>query len=259
MIQTERIAEVLPDTSREEYFLAVPDIEQRRQYEQALEEIVRWRGLPPIDPEFTESVLDHVVSTLGDINEIESKYPHLSSETDLIAVRGIIICHDAGETYKGDLNKADRDYTSLESMRIKRGQRLFAQMCIFSRLAAPTRDKVSNWYKEFEKIAGGYPNCSDCTNKEILFARFLDLVNGNRTAQKQFFDLERLPAERRNAEFITKQHRSLPEIADLLEVLGPQLSPETYGNLCDIVIGELVIYAATMRYPEVIVGHEFPL
>lgn len=248
---SKKISAQLHDDARDLY-IEIGDDALRGEFERALNEIIRWEGLTPLDINFRETVLDHINAGLEWINEIDDPgigYPHISEEINLIVTRAIFVLHDTGEIFGGDANKAGDSYLSPDNRRLRNRQTAGTLRLIFGQLTNEAdRNQVREWYIRFDKVSTSHEQVSAITSndKEALFARLIDLLQGNRVAQTHFFDTSKMSEETVTPEFIQKRVRILSEALFVASALRDQIvSPDAIAELDRLTSVELSLYEQT--------------
>lgn len=120
---------------------------------------------------FRENDLEHVCDMLAYVNEIEDSSWHLATEVNLNDVRFMIILHDAGENYTGDVPTCGPVRNSLEGSRRKLAEPAYAILKVIARIPDEgLKRKAEELYCRY--IA------QDPTDKEALLAKYIDRASG---------------------------------------------------------------------------------
>jgi 5'-deoxynucleotidase YfbR-like HD superfamily hydrolase len=174
------IASHLPANLQEEYASALtPD--QIDVFEKAYGDVWRFESLDLLrllKGDFRESDLDHVNGILDLVDWAEHDLPEVTSSMNLDDVRIMVILHDIGEMYTGDVpSHGDVRLTSVSQR--KKNMEPRCAIWIIRNLHDPQiRARALELFDRYEKQA----------DPEAVFAKFLDKLQGDNTAVTHVFN-----------------------------------------------------------------------
>ncbi len=157
------------------------------QYRARLHTTLRWQGgHPPANPEFSESVLQHVEDAIKLTDESFSRYPDLALSLRPLVVKNILWGHDAVEMLKGDIpctvESISTEKKSLEEW-------VGVVTCAFPLLIPANGIEPSSILREFMEMFLAFEtmNSDSPWAKEAMFARVIDTMQGGVTALRELY------------------------------------------------------------------------
>lgn len=144
--------------------------------------VYRWKGslTPSI---MTESNLDHMRGMLELLDEVIEKYPAITSNMDIGAVRKMIYVHDMGELITGDLVLSRPDYEQVKTDWKKREEKGTHRLINkYLKKYPPLAGEVVHYYNRYTHY--------DRNDKEAIFTHLLDKVQPVRFGLKYVYSSE---------------------------------------------------------------------
>ncbi|HLL60177.1 MAG TPA: HD domain-containing protein [Candidatus Nitrosocosmicus sp.] len=163
-------------------YKAVLSPELQEKFETEYHGVQRWNDdkLTELKGDFTESDLEHVCSGLEIIHSIQEQHPEMAQDIDFETVEMMYVLHDIGEIGLGDLPMYSSSRDSVKGNQKKRIEAFYAKRYLFPYIKdVEQREQLEEL---FDRVM--YRKCDD---KEALFVKFVDIVQGTQTGIDNIF------------------------------------------------------------------------
>jgi 5'-deoxynucleotidase YfbR-like HD superfamily hydrolase len=210
---------VVPDDFAKKYLRLIHP-KQLAKLERSFDSKLRWQDHDHDTYWKNETVLDHVVSLLESVNNIElRRYPSLAQALDRDALRLMIILHDIGEIRTGDLPMtSDKSQRVLNRRAQLKAKEHAAGRDIIAQLELEDDALHSALAILYERVLSRRTHPRDL---EVHMLKFIELTQSVTFGEKYVF-----PARREKGEGYEKR--------------GTHADPEYISEICDAVVDSLV-------------------
>lgn len=216
--ESDPILDVLPRSLHEDYLQVRKEV--RQGFVKGLQSTLRWQNLVwndeprPVNPDFRENDLDHVIGLIEWCNLIESNYPALYEEIsggnralwhELLTM---LVVHDAGEIKLGDVALTNQG--TREGMRKKKIEPRWARYSMHKNLSLEQSTRIIPIYNRFE--------VPDENDKIALTAKFLDKAQASGHVARDIIAYNLDKADYVQFEFRNNLPQTLRPAAQLLDL-----------------------------------------
>lgn len=230
-----RFSDALLPKAQEFYDSVLPRPLQQR-YERANTTVIRMKSLRekgfPIPPDFQESNLEHIVSSMHMAREYQESHPALGHVIDFDTVQILLGMHDSGELAQdiGDVNPLYR--THRDEAR-KRYEPIAAKKAILSQIPDPqAREQVIALYDRY--IA------DDPNDLEVQMAHFIDKAQGTTRVAEVAFNQHRAENPQQVGAIETHLWKTIPRMmTPAMHLMVALPEQEHRAAMREIVMGEL--------------------